>query len=493
MLEQAFRSIIDIGNTIDKQELLENFTAFNRSSISYEQEAYKKLYLRIRSHYSKYSDLPCLDKLVDFFKEEPGCEDVMVALEKIKVEKPYIGGNYKDTLDKIHDSQNMEKFSDLMTATQEIAFNGKKIGKETKKGLIEASTNFSMGIRELLSTNQLFKTEAQIRESREVSEEKTTYKHREENKQDILGIYTGFPCIDDYLGGLKLTELMIVGASPGQCKTTLTVNLLYNAVYCGWNAAFFTLEMSFEEIRRMFYVLHTTNIYVWRGTKYEHLVGKVLYDDVELGNLTPELKEFYFAALDDFENNEFYGKLYIKQPDTTVYTVDDINIKCLEINSELRSRHHEILDIIGIDYLRLVDPQKGISKNNPKEALDSMIKGIKRFLLTFNNGQGLRCITPHQINREGYKRACANGGMYMYTDLADTSEMEKTADVIITLFMDEVMRKSGVLKCCNLKSRRKKPFDPFEMCTTLENKHIFPMATKASDFELSSEMKVELV
>jgi hypothetical protein len=77
--------------------------------------------------------------------------------------------------------------------------------------------------------------------------------------------------------------------------------------------------------------------------------------------------------------------------------------------------------------------------------------------------------------------------------MSDSSEIEKSGDVVLTLFMDDAMRKSGIFKICNLKARRDKLFDPFEACGNLANKRIFPKADlKQSDLILDEKTMLDL-
>jgi replicative DNA helicase len=500
MLERAFRSIIDIPlngrMTIDKEELLENFRSFQKSHVRCEEEAYKKLYYRILDHFKRYVELPCFDLLKEHFSNEPGCEDVLVTLEGIEAEKPYIGGNYKSILKEIKSKQDLESLQEALNEANEIAIKGRKVGKTQMKGVEQAIDYFSIKSKEIRAKNMDFKTELQALDSREIQEAKDRYDHRKNNQIESLGIYTGLEQIDKSLNGLKHTELMIVAAYTAQGKTTFSINMLYQAVLCGWNSALFTLEMTVEEMQDMLYVLHTTNYEVWGDPakphyqKYLQYVGQVEYNDVREGRLTPELEEFYKAAMDDLDSEEEYGRLYIVQPSEKTFTVDDINIKCLEINSDLKTKD-KVLEFCVIDYLRLLGvPGKS---QGEREDLNQKIIGIKRLFLTFNNGQGLRGVSPHQIKREGYVRAMANGGFYMLSDLSDSSEIEKSGDVVITLFMDDAMRKSGLFKICNLKARRNDLFDPFEACANLAAKRIYTRADiKKSDLILDSKTTLEL-
>lgn len=476
-LDSAFRSIIDIPSsngrpTIDREELLENFRSFQRSHVRNEQESYKKIYFRIKDHFQRYVEVPSHERLMDHFKEEPGCEDVMVTMEQIYKQKPYIGGNYKDVLREIKKEQDMEALTESLTEAHEIAVQGRKVGKSDLKGVEDALDYLASKSKEIRSFSQDFKTEAEITDGKEIQEAKEEYERRSENQLDTLGIYTGLDEIDDNLDGIKHTELVIVGAYTAQGKTTFSINVLYRALLTGWDSLLVTLEMTLPEMRTMLYVLHTSSLDVWRGTKYEKLVGKMEYNDALNGRLSPEMKDFYFASMDDLENNEGYGKLHIYQPDNSVTTVDDIKTKCLEVNSELRTSGRQ-LEFLVVDYIRLLGADEKSRSRDERTDLNNIIKSLKRLCIGFNSGQGLRCLSPHQIKREGYVRALGNGGIYLLSDLSDTSEIEKSADVVLTLFMDDALRKSHMFKICNLKARRTQLFEPFEACANLATKYIY--------------------
>ena len=81
--------------------------------------------------------------------------------------------------------------------------------------------------------------------------------------------------------------------------------------------------------------------------------------------------------------------------------------------------------------------------------------------LTFNNGKGIRLLSPFQANRKGWEEAKAHDGVYNLTALSNAHEAERSADVVIALFMDEATKKEGKVKISSLKNRRNSPFDPF--------------------------------
>jgi hypothetical protein len=53
----------------------------------------------------------------------------------------------------------------------------------------------------------------------------------------------------------------------------------------------------------------------------------------------------------------------------------------------------------------------------------------------FNNGEGIPVVNPWQINREG-KAAAAINEYYSLNHLSDTSEIEKSSDIIMALLRD---------------------------------------------------------
>lgn len=497
MLERAFRSIIDLPkgdgrSTIDQEELLENFRSLQRSRVRIEQESYKQLYHRILDHFKSYVELPSYTLLQEHFENEPGGESVLVNLQKIKTEKPFIGGNYKAILHEMKAEQDLEAMQEAMQVTQEIAIKGKKIGQQHMKGVDQAMDYFAIKSREIRDRNRDFKVEAQIMDGKEINEAKENYEKRAQNQTSSLGIYSGLEQMDNVLQGLKHTEFMIVGAYTGQGKTTFSVNVLYRALFCGWDSAMFSLEMTLEEMQNMLYVLHTSNTEVFGNSRFAHLVGTIKFEDVMEGRLDVERKEFFFAAMDDLEGNPDYGKVHVVQPDKSTTTVEDIMVKCLEINSELKTQGR-MLEFLVVDYIRLINASEKGKTRDPRENLNNIIKGLKRLCLTFNNGQGLRLLSPHQLSREGYVRALGNGGHYLLSDLSDTSEIEKSADVVITLFMDDALRKANMFKVCCLKARRKTLFEPFEACANLATKYMYSKSElTAEDLDMVNEIDLEL-
>ena len=61
-------------------------------------------------------------------------------------------------------------------------------------------------------------------------------------------VMTGFTDLDELLGGLQSSDLLILGARPGVGKSTLALNISLSAARDGATVGFFSLEMSREQL-----------------------------------------------------------------------------------------------------------------------------------------------------------------------------------------------------------------------------------------------------
>src|SRR5207245_8798403 len=59
---------------------------------------------------------------------------------------------------------------------------------------------------------------------------------------------TGFASLDAMTGGLQRTDLVLLAALPGRGKTALALNAAMHAASRGHHVAFFSLEMSIEQL-----------------------------------------------------------------------------------------------------------------------------------------------------------------------------------------------------------------------------------------------------
>jgi replicative DNA helicase len=493
MLESVFRSLIDVKKsngqrTVDVEDLVENFRSFQNSRLSNEEEAYKVLYHEILDHYRNFQELPDFNTLEEHFKEVDGNESVIIALDKIKSERPRIGSDFKRLLKTTKDEQNQDTLNEFLNKANDIAMRGIEIGtgkkKKRIKGVSDAVNWFIQQARGLQQSMLGVKLEGDTRSRQDVSETWEKYRKKKGEESETIGIFTGLNEIDSVCNGLKHGELMLVAAYVGQLKTTTCLNMFYRAIITGWDSGFVSLEMSFEEMRDMIIVLHTCNP-MFLSTEYGHLVGTVDYNDFANGKLTEEQEEFFQFALEDWENNEDYGRCYLWQPDMTTVTVEDIEVKCLEWNAAL-SQDDRKLEFLCVDYIALMGVDQKHRSKDGNENLNNIIKNMKRMCLNFNQGQGMRMISPFQVNRKGYLEASSNGGLYNGTHLSNANEAERSADVVIASFMSDEMRDNRLVTYCCVKNRRNPFFKPFQASVNFTSRfiHDIPSVEESDDVEV---------
>lgn len=484
MLDEAFRSILDVKNskgasTLTRDELLRNFRLFQKSKVQCSEDAYGKLYHYILDFYRQYQDMPDLALVENHFQRVEGDANVLLALKRVKEQKPWTGSNYRSVLESLRKQQGSDSLIGILQDAQEVLLRGKKEGKNEIKGLEDAVKYLSTKSRDILLKNIDFKLESQIYSHEDAKEELEEYEKMKARTSDGIGAMTWLRKMDEARGGLKHTELMLVAAFTGQFKTTFTMNMAYRAAFAGFNVGFVSLEMSHKEMRTKFYVLHTCNN-TFSDTKYRHLIGRITVNDVLYGKLSDEAAEFYQYAIKDLITNKEYGRIFIWQPDASATTIEDIGAKFLEFDNDLRNEGRT-LEMGCIDYLTLLSPSPGKKNKDDNEALNEIIKQTKRLCLTFNNGQGLRIISPFQNNRRGYEEALKNDGQYQLTALSNAHEAERSADLVISLFAGDDHRERDVIKICSLKDRRNKPFKPFECAVRAESGFICDLEQRSDE------------
>lgn len=496
-LPAVFRCLIDIKNangksTIVQADLIKNFRSLQQINLSEpEDPSYKKLYHFILDFLKSCEgapELPDIEYIKEYFESSEGNESVLACLGDIRKQKPYVGQNFKMVLKKYKEEQNVARMERIVTNTLQIASTGMKINKRQLKGILDSISYFASETKDLQEQITNLKLDSQINSPEDADEAVEEYESVRKNPTDVLGVFTGVDKIDKDLKGLKNTELMIAAAYTSHCKTTFCLNMAYRALYSGFNTAFITLEMTLPEIRRAIYVLHACNpLFRDKYPEYSQYVGKINYNDVVYGNLTDEEYEYYKLVVRDFREGNPYGKLFVWQPDKPLTTPSDVDLKLRQYQYELQNQDED-LSFGVIDYISLLGVDKNESSRDYNQNLNNIIKRLKRTCLTFNNGRGIRILSPFQVNREGYKKALENDGLYDSTAISNAHEAERSADVIISIFVGERERANGMLKICNLKNRRDKLFSPLNACINFKTKCIYDYAGDASDLDMMDNM-----
>jgi hypothetical protein len=470
-MKKVFRSIINIPKdnspTIPQEELVRNYRAFVASTIKPEDPSYIKLYTWIEAHFRDHQELPSII-LLNSRAEKEGDEGVIAAILDIPLEKPYIRSDYREILKEKFEDQCRENLSRTIQTTWAAASTGTKVGKKEIKGVNAAVEYFINQSRNFRMRDTSIKTEGNIRSSEDSNEVMQDYQKKKDSPNE--GFFTFLDRIDITCNGLKPGELMLIAGYVKQGKTILTTNIAYNGIAQGWNGLFVSLEMNYQEMRDMFYVLHGCNSEWYNNSKYKNLVGKISYDKVTYGLLSGLEYEFFSTISKDFPLHKDFGELYLYQP-TEALTPSKLEMLAYDYNTRLKENGRK-LDFLVVDYVGRMTPDKSDRYGDYNIDLNSIIKRLKELALVFDNGRKLRVISPFQINRTGFKEAEKNDGRYSLTALSNANEAERSSDLIISTYWNENMKKAGIIKIGCLAHRKGADFDPFEAHINFETRQI---------------------
>jgi replicative DNA helicase len=229
-----------------------------------------------------------------------------------------------------------------------------------------------------------------------------------ENKNDVIGLATGFIDLDRMTSGLQPGELIIIAARPSMGKTTLAMNIVEHVALVERKpVAVFSMEMSGPQL----------------AMRMIGSVGRVDQHELRTGTF----KESDWERLTDT-----LGKL----SEAHIYIDDTAGLNALEVRSRARRLHRQCaeaggLSLIVVDYLQLMSGTRaGREENRATE-----IAEISRSLKGLAKELKLPVIALSQLNRSVEARTDKRP---MMSDLRESGAIEQDADLILFIYRDEV-------------------------------------------------------
>jgi replicative DNA helicase len=224
-------------------------------------------------------------------------------------------------------------------------------------------------------------------------------------RRDLSAIRTGFGDLDALLGGLKRSDLVVVGARPSVGKSSFALTIARNAAVAQHaNVAFFSLEMSAEQLAIRLLASES-----W-----------VEAHRLRLGQQTePEERRIVRASGELSEANIWFD-------DTPVLSAAELRAKARRIHGE------KGLDLLVIDYLQLM---QGESSNHARENRVQEISYISRTLKGLARELDVPIIALAQLSRAIENR---HPRTPMLSDLRDSGSIEQDADVVMFLSREEM-------------------------------------------------------
>lgn len=231
------------------------------------------------------------------------------------------------------------------------------------------------------------------------------------------GVNFGVPAIDDKVDGLQRGELVLIAGWTSDGKTTMCVQLAWSAaVEQHKNVVFFTTETVRNTVRRRIIARHSC-------VSEFAIPGGLNSREIKKGTLDPDRERALHRVVTDFNTNPTYGKVYICQVPAGA------SVSYLESKLQRLNRLFPI-DLVIMDYLGLLRSDR--KRQSDREELSGNLKHSKQIATTFADGAGVPFVSPWQVSRTARQYAKEHG-YYAADALSDTSEAEKSADLILGL------------------------------------------------------------
>lgn len=222
------------------------------------------------------------------------------------------------------------------------------------------------------------------------------------NREETIGMKTGFSDLDRVLVGMGKSDLVLVGARPGMGKTAFALNVACSAAKrTGKTVCIFSLEMSAEQL--------TTRL----------LSAEALIDSYKLrsGDLEGEWDKLAQAS-------SSLSECQILIDDTTDQTVAGMMSKLRRVKN---------LGLVVIDYLGLMHSERHI--DNRVQEVSEISRNLKLMAKEFK----VPVICCAQLSRGPESRTDKRP---MLSDLRDSGAIEQDADIVIFLYRDEYYKES---------------------------------------------------
>jgi replicative DNA helicase len=233
------------------------------------------------------------------------------------------------------------------------------------------------------------------------------------NEGGIVGVPTGLRDLDDKLGGLHQSDLIIIAGRPSMGKTSLATNIAFNAAKNIQDSgrtscvAFFSLEMSSEQL----------------STRILSEQAQISSNDIRRGRISNE-------QFDQFlETSKNIAELPLFIDETPAISIAAMS------NRARRIKRLHGLDLVVVDYIQLM---KGNFNN--KDGRVQEISQITQGLKAIAKELGVPVVALSQLSRQVEQR---DDHKPQLADLRESGSIEQDADVVMFVYRESyyLMRK----------------------------------------------------
>jgi len=223
-------------------------------------------------------------------------------------------------------------------------------------------------------------------------------------KDQLDSVPTGFYGLNDYIGGMKRGDLIIVAGRPSMGKTSLGLNIARNsAVDHHACVALFSLEMSSESL-----VQRLLSSEAGINTRY-----------FQPGMSTPDDENKIMHAIGNLSE----APIFID--DSPQLRMSELRAKAQRLNFEHK------LDLLIVDYLQLLQGESASGRDNRVQEISYISRSLKGIARELN----VPVVALSQLSRAVEWRS---SHVPQLSDLRESGSIEQDADIVIFIYRDEV-------------------------------------------------------
>ncbi|MDC2976397.1 replicative DNA helicase [Candidatus Pelagibacter sp.] len=274
----------------------------------------------------------------------------------------------------------------------DLGTDGQKIIENYEKSLFDLAEKGSF-------SSSLIKFDEAMRQTIEMAS--NAYK----NEEGIVGVPTGLKDLDDRLGGLHKSDLVIIAGRPSMGKTALATNIAFNAAKKiqengeKSSVAFFSLEMSSEQL----------------STRILAEQSRIKSNDIRRGKISDEQFDKFIETSKDISELP----LYIDE--TPAITIASLS------NRARRIKRLYGLDMVVIDYIQLM---RASNVNNGRvQEISEITQGLKALAKEL----AVPVLALSQLSRAVEQR---DDKKPQLSDLRESGSIEQDADVVMFVYRE---------------------------------------------------------
>ncbi len=225
------------------------------------------------------------------------------------------------------------------------------------------------------------------------------------NEEGVVGVPTGLNDLDDRLGGLHKSDLIIIAGRPSMGKTALATNIAFHAAKKindnkkKSSIAFFSLEMSSEQL----------------STRILAEQSRIKSNDIRRGKISEE----QFDKFIETSKNISELPLYIDETPA-------ISIAALS-NRARRIKRLYGLDMVVIDYIQLMTSSR--SYEGRVQEISEITQGLKALAKELS----VPVLALSQLSRAVEQRDLKKPQL---SDLRESGSIEQDADVVMFVYRE---------------------------------------------------------